>query len=54
MTTTAGYRARVEKANGCGVENNTMTLPGPRSTLPPVPDYDRKRRRTLRRSQKTR
>ena len=26
MTTTAGYRARVEKANGCGGESNTMTL----------------------------
>ena len=54
MTTTAGYRARVEKANGCGGESNTMTLTVPRSTLPPVPDYNRKRRRTLRQSQKTR
>ena len=54
MTTTAGYRARVQKANGCGGENNTMTLTVPRSTLPPVPDYDRKCRRVLRHFQKTR
>ena len=41
MTTTAGYRARVEKANGCGGASNTMTLTVPRSTLPSVPDYKR-------------